>query len=118
MKHNGMTLPSPPTAALFFIAEEKGFFKEEGLNYEAVTIDTTTDTEMKDEFCCMVAASGAADKAHTEELAKLTRAIQKASKFVADNPEETARLIAEKNMFLGTRKSTRNCLEATITELL
>ena len=64
-------------------------------------INTTTDTEMKDEFCCVVVASASAARNHPEELAKLTRAIQKASQFVQENPEETARLIAEKKYVPG-----------------
>jgi NitT/TauT family transport system substrate-binding protein len=67
-------------------------------------INTTTDAEMKDEFCCVVVASGAAAKAHPDELARLTRAIQKASRFVEDNPDETARLIAEKKYVPGDPK--------------
>ena len=64
-------------------------------------INTTTDPEMKDEYCCVVVASAAAASKHPEELAKLTRAIQKASRFVQENPEETARLIAEKKYVPG-----------------
>lgn len=67
-------------------------------------INTTTDAEMKDEFCCVVVASGAAAKAHPDELARLTRAIQKAARFVQENPDETARLIAEKNYVPGDPK--------------
>lgn len=74
-------------------------------------INTSVDAEMKDEFCCVVVASGAAAKAHPEELAKLTRAIQKASKFVEDNPEETARLIAEKKYVPGDPKVNAELLK-------
>ncbi|MDR2491057.1 MAG: ABC transporter substrate-binding protein [Spirochaetaceae bacterium] len=67
-------------------------------------IDTAVDAEIKDEFCCALVASGAAAKTHPEELAKFTRAIQKASKFVQENPDETAKIIADKKYVAGDPK--------------
>jgi NitT/TauT family transport system substrate-binding protein len=64
-------------------------------------IDTAVDPEMKDEFCCVLIASSKVAKEHPEELAKASRAIQKAAKFVEDNPEEAARIIAEKKYVAG-----------------
>jgi NitT/TauT family transport system substrate-binding protein len=66
-----------------------------------VIINTTTDDYMKDEICCVVEASNRVFKNHPEALAKFVRAIQKACRYVAENPEETARLMAEKNYVAG-----------------
>jgi NitT/TauT family transport system substrate-binding protein len=61
-----------------------------------VIINTTTDPQMKDEFCCVLAAGSKAAATHPAALAKMVRAVQKASKWVQENPEETARLMLEK----------------------
>ncbi|MDR1362912.1 MAG: ABC transporter substrate-binding protein [Spirochaetaceae bacterium] len=61
-----------------------------------VVINMTSDPQMKDEFCCVLVASSKAANAHPESLAKMARAIQKASRYVQENPEETARLMVEK----------------------
>jgi NitT/TauT family transport system substrate-binding protein len=66
-----------------------------------VIIDTTTDDYLKDEICCVVEASSRVYKNHPEALAKFTRALQKATRYVQENPEETARLMAEKNYVAG-----------------
>ena len=76
------------TDPIALIAEESGKGR--------VIINTTTDPQMKDEFCCILVASGKVASAHPETLAKMTRAIQKACKWVQENPEETARLMIEK----------------------
>jgi NitT/TauT family transport system substrate-binding protein len=66
-----------------------------------VIINTTTDASMKDEFCCVVVANSAIAKNHPAVLAKVVRAVQKASQYVQDHPEETAKLVAEKNYVAG-----------------
>jgi NitT/TauT family transport system substrate-binding protein len=66
-----------------------------------VIINTTTDDYLKDEICCVVEASSRVLKNHPEALAKFTRALQKATRYVQENPEETARLMAEKNYVAG-----------------
>jgi NitT/TauT family transport system substrate-binding protein len=67
-------------------------------------IDTAVDPEMKDEFCCVLIATSKVAREHPDELTKATRAIQKAARFVEENPEETARLIAEKKYVAGDPK--------------
>jgi NitT/TauT family transport system substrate-binding protein len=64
-------------------------------------IDTGRDDYMKDEFCCLLIASTAMYNEHPEALTKLTRAIQKASNYVQENPVETALLMAEKQYVAG-----------------
>ena len=66
-----------------------------------VIIDTTTDDYLKDEICCVVESSGRVYKDHPEALAKFVRALQKAAQYVEENPEETARLMAEKQYVAG-----------------
>jgi NitT/TauT family transport system substrate-binding protein len=66
-----------------------------------VIIDTTTDDYLKDEICCVVEASAQVYKNHPEALAKFVRALQKAARYVEENPEETARLMAEKQYVAG-----------------
>jgi NitT/TauT family transport system substrate-binding protein len=66
-----------------------------------VIIDTTTDDYLKNEICCVVEASSRVYKNHPEALARFVRALQKATRYVQENPEETARLMAEKNYVAG-----------------
>jgi NitT/TauT family transport system substrate-binding protein len=66
-----------------------------------VIINTTSDPQMKDEFCCVLVAGSKVTAEHTEAIAKLTRAVQKASVWVQNNPAETARLIAEHKYVAG-----------------
>jgi NitT/TauT family transport system substrate-binding protein len=66
-----------------------------------VIIDTTTDDYLKDEICCVVEASSRVYKNHPAALAKFVRALQKAAQYVEENPEETARLMAEKQYVAG-----------------
>jgi NitT/TauT family transport system substrate-binding protein len=64
-------------------------------------INTATDAYMKDEFCCVVEASSTIAKKYPQTLAKFTRALQKAARYVQENPEETARLLAETQYVAG-----------------
>jgi NitT/TauT family transport system substrate-binding protein len=75
-------------------------------------IDTAVDPEMKDEFCCVLIASAKVTREHSAELVKATRAIQKAAKFVEDNPEETARILAEKKYVAGDQKINAGLLRS------
>jgi NitT/TauT family transport system substrate-binding protein len=64
-------------------------------------IDTGKDDYLKDEYCCMLIASTAIARDHPQSLAKFTRAIQKASLWVQENPAETARLMGEAQYVAG-----------------
>jgi NitT/TauT family transport system substrate-binding protein len=66
-----------------------------------VIINSATDDYLKDEYCCVIVASSQVAAQHPEQLAAFTRAIQRAAKFVQDNPEETARLMEEKKYLAG-----------------
>ena len=64
-------------------------------------INTATDDYLKNEFCCVVAVRTESVRSHPDETAKFLRAIQKAAKFVQDNPEETALILADNKYVPG-----------------
>jgi NitT/TauT family transport system substrate-binding protein len=64
-------------------------------------INTATDDYLAHEFCCVVAVRTETINAHPEESARFIRAIQKASVWVQNNPEEAARVLGEKNWVPG-----------------
>ncbi|GAB6390878.1 MAG: ABC transporter substrate-binding protein, periplasmic subunit family 3 [Treponematales bacterium] len=66
-----------------------------------VIINNATDDGLKDEFCCVTPVRSETAAKHPEEVAKFLRAIQKASKWVQENPDETARIITEKKYIAG-----------------
>jgi NitT/TauT family transport system substrate-binding protein len=66
-----------------------------------VIINQATDDYLKDEFCCVVVASTAFVQNHPKAAAKFVRAIQKAAAYVQENPEETARILAEQKYVAG-----------------
>jgi NitT/TauT family transport system substrate-binding protein len=66
-----------------------------------VVINNATDDNLKDEFCCVTPVRSQTVKDHPAVVAKFLRAIQKASKWVQENPDETARIITEKQYIPG-----------------
>jgi NitT/TauT family transport system substrate-binding protein len=66
-----------------------------------VVINNAVDEGLKDEFCCVAPVRSQTVADHPEEVAKFLRAIQKASKWVQENPDETARIITEKQYIAG-----------------
>jgi NitT/TauT family transport system substrate-binding protein len=66
-----------------------------------VIINNATDDNLKNEFCCVTPVRSAAIAEHPEQVAKFLRAIQKASKWVQENPDETAKIITEKKYIAG-----------------
>jgi NitT/TauT family transport system substrate-binding protein len=74
--------------------------------------DTSKDGYLKDEYCCVVAASSSVVKNHPAVLAKVLRALQKATKYVQEHPEETAVLVAEKNYAAGKVEDNIKFLKA------
>jgi NitT/TauT family transport system substrate-binding protein len=74
--------------------------------------DTGTDREMMNEFCCVVVASSNVADKHTAALAKLTRAIQKASNWVHENPDETAQILEQTKYVAGDAAINAKALAA------
>jgi NitT/TauT family transport system substrate-binding protein len=66
-----------------------------------VIINQATDDYLKDEFCCVVVASTSFIQNHPRAAAKFVRAIQRAAAFVQENPDETARILAEGKYVAG-----------------
>lgn len=66
-----------------------------------VLIDTASDDEYKDEYCCAAFVTTKLAEENPEAAAAFTRAVQKASQWVQDNPEESAKIITEKNYVSG-----------------
>ncbi len=58
--------------------------------------DQAVDADYKDEYCCAVVLNGAFARDNPQGAAKVTRAILKASKWVAANPTAAARLAVDK----------------------
>jgi NitT/TauT family transport system substrate-binding protein len=66
-----------------------------------VIINNATDENLKNEFCCVTPVRSETLATHPATVAKFLRAIQKASKWVQENPDETARIITEKQYVAG-----------------
>lgn len=64
-------------------------------------IDTATDPEYKDEYCCDAFVTSKLAEENPKAAAAFTRAVQKASQWVQDNPDETAKIITEKQYISG-----------------
>ncbi len=64
-------------------------------------IDTATDDEYKDEYCCISFVTGKLAQEHPELADKFTTAIMKASQWVEENKDETAKIQVEKEWVSG-----------------
>ena len=62
-----------------------------------VIFSNTDHPDYKDEYCCIIALNPKFVEEHPVAAEKAMRAIQKATKFVRENPEETAKIQVEKN---------------------
>lgn len=65
-------------------------------------LDLATDEKFKDEYCCMSFVSTKLAQDNPEAAAAYTRAIFKASAFVAANPEEAAKIQLDNNHCSGS----------------
>ncbi|MDR2785803.1 MAG: ABC transporter substrate-binding protein [Treponema sp.] len=64
-------------------------------------INSATDGYLENEFCCVVPVRTATIKDHPEETAKFLRAIQKGARFVQENPDEAAKILADNRFVPG-----------------
>ena len=64
-------------------------------------IDTATDPEYKDEYCCAAFVTSKLAEENPKAAAAFTRAVQKASQWVQENPDETAKIIVDKQYISG-----------------
>jgi NitT/TauT family transport system substrate-binding protein len=66
-----------------------------------VVINNATDENLKNEFCCVSPFRSQTIADHPETAAKFLRAIQKAAKWVQENPDETTQILFEKKYIAG-----------------
>lgn len=66
-----------------------------------VIINTTTDEDFKDEYCCISFVTTELAEKHPDLAAKFTRAVQKGSAWVEKHPYETAKLQIENKYVSG-----------------
>ena len=64
-------------------------------------IDTATDPEYKGEYCCAAFVTSKLAAENPAAAAAFTRAVQKASQWVQENPDETAKIIVDKQYISG-----------------
>ena len=76
-----------------------------------VVINNATDASLKNEICCVAPFRSATIAEHPATAAKFIRAIQKASKWVTENPDETTRILAENNYIAGDPKVNAQVLK-------
>ena len=82
------------------LGDPKASIAERDYNLKAI-IDTARDDEYKNEYCCISFVTGDIAEKHPEIAEKFTRAIMKASQWVEENKEETAKIQIEKNWVAG-----------------
>ena len=64
-------------------------------------IDTATDPDYKDEYCCAAFVTNKLAEENPKAAAAFTRALQKASQWVQENPDEAAKIIVDKKYVSG-----------------
>ncbi len=64
-------------------------------------IDTATDPDYKDEYCCAAFVTNKLAEENPAAAAAFTRAVQKASQWVQENPDEAAKIIVDKKYVSG-----------------
>lgn len=62
-----------------------------------IIFSSTDHPDYKDEYCCILALSPKFVEEHPVAAEKVTKVMQKAVKFVRENPEETAKIQVEKD---------------------
>lgn len=82
------------------LGDPRASIAERDYNLKAI-IDTARDDEYKNEYCCISFVTGDIAEKHPEIAEKFTRAIMKASQWVEENKEETAKIQIEKNWVAG-----------------
>ncbi|MDR0612696.1 MAG: ABC transporter substrate-binding protein [Dysgonamonadaceae bacterium] len=73
--------------------------------------DINTHPLFAGKYCCFIYASGKQIKENPEQIKAILRGFQKASEWIAENPEETAKIVIEKDY-------VANSDTALITQLL
>lgn len=74
-------------------------------------IDTATDDEYKDEYCCISFVTGDIAKNHPEIAKKFTTAVMKASQYVENNKQEVAQIQVDNEWVSGDPEFNASVLE-------
>jgi NitT/TauT family transport system substrate-binding protein len=64
-------------------------------------IDTTSDEEYKNEYCCISFVTGDIAENHPDIADKFTTAVMKSAQYVEEHPEEVAKIQVEKEYVAG-----------------
>ena len=84
---------------------------QEEYNLRAI-IDTTTDDEYKDEYCCLSFVTTNLAENYTDLAEKYTRAVMKAAKWIEENPEEAAKIQLEHDYVTGELEFNARILDS------
>lgn len=81
--------------------------------YNLVTLlDTASTPPYSDEYCCVSFVSAELAEEHPDIAAGFTRAVLKASAWVAEHPDETAQIQIDKNYVSGTPENNAKILKS------
>jgi NitT/TauT family transport system substrate-binding protein len=75
-----------------------------------IIFDTSTDPRLKDENCCVLFARNGVIDEYPQRLAKICTAIQKASVWIANNPELAAEIQVAQGYALGEAEVNKKLL--------
>lgn len=75
-----------------------------------IIFDTSTDPRLKDENCCVLFARNQIIEKYPQRLAKICTAIQKASIWIAENPELAAEIQVAQGYTLGEAEINKQLL--------
>lgn len=81
--------------------------RDEGVR---IIFDTSTDPRLKDENCCVLFARNGVIEESPQRLAKICTAIQKASVWIANNPELAAEIQVAQGYALGEAEVNKKLL--------
>ncbi len=70
----------------------------------ALIRSSTYDDDFKDEYCCLLTFRGELARNEPEVVEAITRAVMKASEWVANNKEETIDILIENDYVMGTKE--------------
>ncbi|MCB7318953.1 ABC transporter substrate-binding protein [Lacrimispora sp. 210928-DFI.3.58] len=77
-----------------------------------ILVDTATSEQFADEYCCASFVSAKLAKEHPEIAAAFTRAVLKASVYVDEHPEETAKIQLDNNYVTGDLQFNADLLKS------
>lgn len=95
----------------FCAADPAVSIAEEEFNLRAI-INTTTDDEYKDEYCCLSFVTTNLAENYPDLAAKYTRSVMKAAKWIEENSYEAAKIQLENDFVTGDLDFNASILES------